>query len=102
MLEVDGLHHEFQIRQGWRRRPLVAVNDVSLRLARGRTVAVVGESGSGKSTLGRCVVRLLQPTRGQVRLDGVEVLGLAPTAFRAFQRHLQMSSRIRVRRSTRA
>jgi len=35
-------------------------------------------------------VRLLQPTRGQVRLDGVEVLGLAPTAFRAFQRHLQM------------
>ena len=90
MLEVAGLHHEFQIRQGWRRRPLVAVKDVSFRLARGRTVAVVGESGSGKSTLGRCVVRLVQPTRGQVRLDSVELLGLSPAAFRPFQRQLQM------------
>jgi peptide/nickel transport system ATP-binding protein/oligopeptide transport system ATP-binding protein len=90
MLEVAGLHHEFQIRQGWHRRPLVAVKDVSFHLARGRTVAVVGESGSGKSTLGRCVVRLVQPTRGQVRLDSVELLGLSAAAFRPFQRQLQM------------
>jgi oligopeptide/dipeptide ABC transporter ATP-binding protein len=53
-------------------------------------VAVVGESGSGKSTLGRCVVRLVQPTRGQVRLDSVELLGLSAAAFRPFQRQLQM------------
>lgn len=90
MLEVEQLRHEFPLRQGWRRHTLVAVNDVSLRLERGRTVAVVGESGSGKSTLGRCVVRLLKPTRGRVRLDDVELTGLSAAAFRPYQRQLQM------------
>ena len=90
MLEVEKLRREFHIRQGWRRHTLVAVNDVSLRLNRGRTVAVVGESGSGKSTLGRCIVRLLAPTRGQVRLDGVDLTGLSAAAFRPYQRQLQM------------
>ena len=90
MLEVEKLRHEFHLRQGWRRHTLVAVNDVSLRLNRGRTVAVVGESGSGKSTLGRCVVRLLNPTRGHVRLDGIELTGLSAAAFRPYQRQLQM------------
>lgn len=90
MLEVEKLRREFHLRQGWRRHTLVAVNDVSLRLNRGRTVAVVGESGSGKSTLGRCIVRLLAPTRGQVRLDGVDLTGLSAGAFRPYQRQLQM------------
>lgn len=90
MLEVENLRREFHLRQGWRRHTLVAVNDVSLRLNRGRTVAVVGESGSGKSTLGRCIVWLLAPTRGQVRLDGVDLTGLSARAFSPYQRQLQM------------
>ena len=91
MLDVISLRREFAVRQGWRRRGrLVAVDDVSFQLRRGATVAVVGESGSGKSTLGRCIVRLLAPTAGHVRLDGVDLTALPASAYRPYQRKLQM------------
>jgi peptide/nickel transport system ATP-binding protein/oligopeptide transport system ATP-binding protein len=91
MLEVDSLSRDFHLqRSWWERRTLVAVDNVSFRMPRGKTLAVVGESGSGKSTLGRCLVGLLRPSRGNLRLDGVDLLQLRPHDYRRYRRKLQM------------
>ncbi|MEU7851416.1 oligopeptide/dipeptide ABC transporter ATP-binding protein [Micromonospora parva] len=57
--------------------PVRAVDGVSLTIPRGRVTALVGESGSGKSTVGRCVVRLVEPTAGTVRIAGTDVTHLS-------------------------
>ena len=63
-----------------------AVDGVSLSIGQGKVVALVGESGSGKSTVGRCVVRLLEPTGGTVRLQGLDVTHLSRRALRKHRR----------------
>jgi oligopeptide transport system ATP-binding protein len=67
-----------------------AVNGVSLTLDRGETLAVVGESGCGKSTLGRVLLRLIEPTAGELRFDGIDVRSLDRHALRALRRRMQM------------
>jgi ABC-type glutathione transport system ATPase component len=66
-----------------------AVDDVSFRLGRGRTLALVGESGSGKSTAANMVLGLLEPTSGAVEFDGTDISGLSPQAAFAFRRRIQ-------------
>ncbi|WP_418277627.1 dipeptide ABC transporter ATP-binding protein [Isoptericola jiangsuensis] len=66
-----------------------AVDDVSFRLGRGKTLALVGESGSGKSTAANMVLGLLEPTSGVVEFDGVDVASLNPKAAFAFRRRIQ-------------
>ncbi len=70
--------------------PVRAVDGVSLQLRRGQVVALVGESGSGKSTVGRCIVRLLEPTDGEVRLEGQDVTHLSRRHLREHRRHVSM------------
>lgn len=67
-----------------------AVNDVSLAIDTGQTVALVGESGSGKTTLGRLALQLERVTSGQVLLAGQELTGLAESALRRLRPHMQM------------
>ncbi|MET8118188.1 oligopeptide/dipeptide ABC transporter ATP-binding protein [Micromonospora sp. NPDC005291] len=62
--------------------PVRAVDGVSLTIPRGRVTALVGESGSGKSTVGRCVVRLVEPTAGTVRIAGTDVTHLSRRRLR--------------------
>ena len=99
MLKVVNLRHEFAIGnrriaalfQGRRsRQTVVALQNISFRMDRGRTLAVVGESGSGKSTLGRCIVGLHKPSSGEITLDGVELTALSNRAYRPYQRKVQM------------
>jgi oligopeptide/dipeptide ABC transporter ATP-binding protein len=71
-------------------RILNAVNDVSLTMRRGESVALVGESGSGKTTFGRCLLRLVEPTGGTIHFDGVDVLALRGQALRRFRRRMQI------------
>lgn len=70
--------------------PVRAVDDVSFDLAKGRTLGVVGESGSGKSTLARLVLRLIEPTDGDVHVDGRDVLAMGRKELRLQRRSMQM------------
>ena len=67
-----------------------AVEDVSFHIGAGEVVGLVGESGSGKTTVGRSILRLVEPTSGSVRLDGVEVTELSPRALRASRKDMQI------------
>ncbi|WP_270933153.1 ABC transporter ATP-binding protein [Falsiroseomonas oryzae] len=72
-------------------RPMVrAVDGISFDLARGETLGLVGETGSGKSTLGRLVLRLIEPSAGQVRFEGQDVTRASRTAMRALRPRMQM------------
>lgn len=66
---------------------VVAVRDVSFAVQRGETFVVMGLSGSGKSTLIRCLIRLIEPTAGQILIDGEDVCGLNSAALRELRRH---------------
>jgi len=74
-LQLDNLRMWFMVGSGLFRKPLAvkAVDDVSLALWQGETVAIVGESGSGKTTLGRVVLRLLEPTDGRLLYAGMDI-----------------------------
>ncbi|SFJ40034.1 peptide/nickel transport system ATP-binding protein [Bosea sp. OK403] len=67
-----------------------AVKDVSLVLPKGGTLGIVGESGSGKSTLARCLVRLIDPESGEIRLNGRDLACLTREEMRTETRHIQM------------
>ena len=97
LLEVRGLKKYFPIEKGFWRRVVGhvrAVDDVSLIVPEGKTLGLVGESGCGKTTLGRCTLRAIEPTAGQVllRVDGrpVDVTALGSRELRAIRRHMQM------------
>jgi peptide/nickel transport system ATP-binding protein len=67
-----------------------AVKDVTLSLPKGATLGIVGESGSGKSTLARCIIRLIDPDSGTIRLQGTELTTLSRACMRAQSKHIQM------------
>ncbi|MFY1637992.1 ABC transporter ATP-binding protein [Solwaraspora sp. WMMB335] len=93
LLQVDDLVKHFPVRSGLLRRTaghVQAVNGVSFEVAGGRTLGLVGESGSGKSTTARLVTRLITPTSGAVRFDGVDVLASRGRQLKALRKRIQM------------
>ena len=72
------------------RRDVHAAADVDLELRRGQTLGIVGESGSGKSTVARCIVRLVDPSAGEIRLDGEDIAHLRAGALRGMRRKVQI------------
>ena len=92
LLDVRNLGKMFPLpRTGFGARPrLRAVDGVSFAIAPGEVLGLVGESGSGKSTIGRLVLRLLEPSTGQIRFDGVDITGHTPRAMRSLRRQMQM------------
>jgi oligopeptide/dipeptide ABC transporter ATP-binding protein len=93
LVEIDRLTKRYPLPGPALRRKkpvMVAVDQVTLTIARGETLSVVGESGSGKTTLGRCLLRLTEPDEGRVRFGGVEILALRPEGLRRMRRRIQM------------
>jgi len=66
-----------------------ALQDITFDLPRGQVVGLVGESGSGKTTIGRSILRLIEPTSGEVHLGGTEVTSLSPARLREMRRRMQ-------------
>ncbi|MCC6719427.1 MAG: ATP-binding cassette domain-containing protein [Acetobacteraceae bacterium] len=87
LLEVRGLTQHYRTEGGGTLR---ALEDVSFTLAEGEVLGIVGESGCGKSTLGRAVLRLTQPTAGEVWFEGQDILQLPRAAMRRRRRDMQI------------
>jgi oligopeptide/dipeptide ABC transporter ATP-binding protein len=92
VLEARDLAKLYPIKEGLftRHRHVHALDGVNLSLKRGETLAVVGESGCGKSTLAKCLMRLEEPTRGQVMLLGQDITRVDHRSLRALRRHMQI------------
>lgn len=90
VLQVSGLVKKFPISDHGRTRTLTAVDNVSLELRAGETLAIIGESGSGKSTLARCIARLVEPTAGDVVLGDLDLGTLPRRSLWKAYRQLQM------------
>jgi oligopeptide/dipeptide ABC transporter ATP-binding protein len=94
VLQVERLVKHFPVKRGVVIQRTVghvrAVDDVSLTIGRGETVALVGESGCGKSTTGRLILRLIEPTSGTIRFQGQDIAALDKAALRRMRRHMQI------------
>ena len=93
LLSVRGLKKHFPIRSGVLARVsdyVHAVDGVSFDIAAGETLGLVGESGCGKSTTGRCIMRLIEPTAGDVRFEGRDITALTGDALRGLRRQMQI------------
>jgi len=92
LLEVRDLvkHYRADRVLGGSRQIVRAVNGVSFQIAPGETLGLVGESGCGKSTVGRTILRLQEPTSGEVRFEGQDLFALDPQALRAARRRMQI------------
>lgn len=93
LLEVRNLTKHYPVRRGLfatTRLTVKAVDGVSFDLQKGETLGLVGESGCGKSTTGRCIIRLIEPTSGEIRFDQQDLLKLQRSEMRRMRRHMQM------------
>jgi oligopeptide transport system ATP-binding protein len=93
LLKVENLTKAFPIRSGLLKRQtgaVQAVNGVNFHVDPGETLGLVGESGCGKSTTGRCVLRLIEPTSGDIIFEGKNVRALGGEALRALRRDIQI------------
>src|SRR5438067_10721751 len=93
LVEIRGLTKLYAVEAGWmakRRSWLSAVEDVDLTVQRGEVLGLVGESGSGKSTLARLLIRLIEPTRGEVRYEGRNIFSLSARELRRLRRKVQI------------
>lgn len=86
LLKTVGLKKYFKVREGY----LHAVDNVDLEIHAGRNLGIVGESGCGKSTLGRLVLRLLEPTSGQVIFNGEDILAYDKKRMKDMRKEMQM------------
>ena len=86
ILEVRNLVKHFKTSRGM----LHAVDDVSFTLERGRTLGLVGESGCGKSTTGRTILRLIEPTSGEIIFEGQDISKLSSSKLRALRKDMQL------------
>jgi len=94
LFDINDLKVWFPIKTGLFRRVtdhVRAVDDIDLKIHKGKIVALVGESGCGKTTLGRAIVQLEMATAGSIKLSGKELVGLSPKELRPIRTHMQIA-----------
>ena len=89
-LAVEKLAKTYKGRGFFHRREVAAARDVSFSIRRGETLGLVGESGSGKSTVGRCVLRLIEPDAGAIRIGDLSIGDLSAAELRPHRKRIQM------------
>ncbi|MEM7802076.1 MAG: ABC transporter ATP-binding protein, partial [Chloroflexota bacterium] len=91
ILEVNHLKKSFPIRTGlWQKKRLKAVDNVSFSIEEGQTIALVGESGSGKTTLGLSILRLIEPTSGEILFEGKDFAAATLAETRSLRQNFQI------------
>jgi oligopeptide/dipeptide ABC transporter ATP-binding protein len=93
LVDIRGLTKLYPLDSGWlgkKRSWLSALEDVDLTVRRGEILALVGESGSGKSTLARLLIKLIEPTRGEIRYEGENIFALSRPQVRRLRRKVQI------------
>lgn len=93
LLQVKNLTKVYGTEKSWlgrKKQAVVAVDNVSLDVYPGETVGLVGESGCGKTTLGRCILRLIEPTKGEINYRGKSLNQLQGEALRKMRKHMQI------------
>ena len=93
LLKVENLKMYFPVRKGFFSRVsnhVKAVDDVSFSVQRGETFGLVGESGCGKTTIGKCVLRVFDPTGGNIIFNGANIAYLSQWELKQYRRDLQL------------
>lgn len=92
LLSVRGLKKQFTVTHGifGKKSVVKAVDGIDFEVGKGEVLGLVGESGSGKSTAGRCVLRLIEPTDGEISFDGMDVVKAGREELRLLRRRMQI------------
>lgn len=89
MIEVKNLKKHFEIKRGFKKSKLKAVDGVSFHIDKGETFGLVGESGCGKSTVGRAITTLFKATSGEILIEGTDISKMSPTELKPYRKKIQ-------------
>src|SRR5699024_1530584 len=92
ILEINGLKKHYAVSEGWirKKKSLKAVDGIDLTIEEGETLGIVGESGCGKSTLGNLIMRLIEPTQGEIIFNGINLTNIKEREIRSIRKAIQM------------